>query len=1230
MRRFALCSLLLTAVTLGQQPQNVFIVILDGLRNDEGFQSESLYLRHIWNDLRPQGAINRNFWDRGWTATTGGHMTVLSGVYQILRNNGSNEQDIRSLDPLLFEYYRAETGADSSSCGVVFGKLGNVGEIADFSVEPAYGEQYQGFQRGDASTHDDTISVRLLHRTMDSLHPRLVLLNMGDIDSKGHTGIYADYLAAVKQADSLVYEIWKHVQGLPPYTDTFYRNRTVLMVTSDHGRNDDAHGSFPGHGEWDHGSRQIGFLAIGPGIGAGRTITARREQIDIAPTVGRLLGFATPFCEGGVMSEMLSGLDSRPALLPRRPVPFATNLSNNAGFSRDPDICRDRYGFLYLVWSDSTPGRWAVLFRRSSDNGATWSATQALFDYPEAESVMWYARVAADDSLAVAATGIGRHLNPIDSTAPSRMDTTFLWYPWTAVSTNSGMNWTYSSLLDSSMGSYYTPVAVRNGRVGVAWWAVGQFDYQSPGNGMHFNNRIAGGSWRPAPVRPAGRQAIHLSLVDDGTAYHLAAAAWGGSDFDCGYWRSTDGGTTWNASWPARDSLSAPVYDYDPEMVVDDSGRVHLFWARRQNTGGIWQVMYGRRNPATGVWDTARFTGSPAGAWQPHAAMRGDTIMVVWTDYRDGNPEVYARFSPNRGAMWTLPERVSYAGALSHHPRVSATGRGFYVVWQDLASGNWEIYGRELSTYAGRDAALTAIRRPVGTFDSLGGVAPQAVVQNLGTMAASFKTGFSIRNWLGTEVYRDSQFVVDLGPGASQTVDFTLWPGPLPVGAYTTRCSTALDGDNNPFNDAAGSAFNVVAPRTGWQERASMPYAPSLRFIKDGAWLTTDDRIIYACKGCKTGDFYSYDPSGDTAGLWTQLTLVPLGTENRLPYKGSVGAADGAGRIFATKGNNTQGFWKYDAAARTWNQLAPVPLGLSGKRVKGGTDLAYVVEGDTGFVYLLKGYKQDFFRFNVAAGVWDTNLPLAPAGGSARWDKGSWLVYDGDHTLYAHKAKYHELWTFDLLSHAWAAIPRTGMPLRGMMGRDKKSRDGGCATWDRGSVFALKGGNTQEFWQYVAAEDRWVERETIPAFGSSGRKRRVKYGADITIWRDGVCYAFKGNKTLEMWRYVESAGQGPQTFGRSGVTSGLMADGERRAALCPTVAAGGRLRLVIGGSKAGSTTRPFISIFDVSGREVLARQLSIRPDALSIEIDVGSLPAGVYLVRLDAGGQTTTSRVIIR
>ncbi|MBM3314898.1 hypothetical protein FJY71_03530, partial [candidate division WOR-3 bacterium] len=654
----ALAAALLLGFTSApaQQPENVFIVVIDGLRNDEGFQSGSLQLPHIWNDLRPQGTVNLNFWDRGWTATTGGHTTILSGVYQILRNNGSNEQDIRSFDPLLFEYYRKHFyPTDTTECGITFGKLGNVGAIADFALEPAYGETYQGFQRGDGTTHDDTASSRLLHQAMDSLHPRLVMLNLADVDTKGHAGVYADYLASIVRADSVVYEIWKHIQGIPPYTNTSYRDKTVLVVTSDHGRNDDAHGSFLGHGEWDHGSRQVGFLAIGAGIAQNRTVTARREQIDIAPTVGYLLGFPTPFSEGAVMHELFAaGLDARPGRVEVEPVPFAANLSNNAGFSRDPDICRDRGGNLYLVWSDSTPGRWGVLLRKSTDSGQSWGPTSTLFNYPKTESVMWYCRVAADDSLAVAAIGIGRHLNYVDSVQPSRLDTTFIWYPWLATSSNGGASWTYASLRDSSMGSWYPGLAVKNGRVGVAWWAVGQFAWQAlPRNGIFFNHRDANGTWQASPTEPSGRQAIHVSLQDDGGAYHLAASAFDGQDFDIGYWRSTNAGSSWTTLWLCQDPDGTPAYDYDPELVVDYLGWVHLFWARKPNTGGAWQVMYGRRDPGTGVFDTFRLTSSPAGAWQPHAAVKADTVMLVWIDYRDGNPEVYSTFSPDRGVSWS-------------------------------------------------------------------------------------------------------------------------------------------------------------------------------------------------------------------------------------------------------------------------------------------------------------------------------------------------------------------------------------------------------------------------------------------------------------------------------------------------------------------------------------------------------------------------------------------------
>jgi len=48
-----------------------------------------------------------------------------------------------------------------------------------------------------------------------------------------------------------------------------------------------------------------------------------------------------------------------------------------------------------------------------------------------------------------------------------------------------------------------------------------------------------------------------------------------------------------------------------------------------------------------------------------------------------------------------------------------------------------------------------------------------------------------------------------------------------------------------------------------------------------------------------------------------------------------------------TKGNNTQGFWKYYADGDSWEQIADVPLGNSNKKVKGGTDMVYVVKNET-------------------------------------------------------------------------------------------------------------------------------------------------------------------------------------------------------------------------------------------------------------------------------------------
>jgi Neuraminidase (sialidase) len=52
-------------------------------------------------------------------------------------------------------------------------------------------------------------------------------------------------------------------------------------------------------------------------------------------------------------------------------------LTNNAGYSTDPSIAVSGSN-VHVVWSDLTPGNWEIFYMRSTDNGATWRKTKRL------------------------------------------------------------------------------------------------------------------------------------------------------------------------------------------------------------------------------------------------------------------------------------------------------------------------------------------------------------------------------------------------------------------------------------------------------------------------------------------------------------------------------------------------------------------------------------------------------------------------------------------------------------------------------------------------------------------------------------------------------------------------------------------------------------------------------------------------------------------------------------
>jgi hypothetical protein len=560
------------------------------------------------------------------------------------------------------------------------------------------------------------------------------------------------------------------------------------------------------------------------------------------------------------------------------------------------------------------------------------------------------------------------------------------------------------------------------------------------------------------------------------------------------------------------------------------------------------------------------------------------------------------------------------AGTRAHYvfPTWTVGTRGSYAVscstelTADMKTANDKV--TRTVTVNVPNVGVSVLIAPTGTIVPGTVVTPACSVFNYGSTTPA---SYVVRMRIGT-VYSQTATVASHSPGNRRYVTFPTWTAV--VGTFAVSCSTELTGDVGPDNDKKSGQVTVPGGGGGGGWTAKNPMPAGAKAIKDGGWLAYDasKARIYATRGQKQPDFWAYAPVGDSWGL--RAPWQP-GTEGKLPQKGSVGCADGNGIIYATKGNNTTGFHKYDANANTWTQKKDVPLGLSNKKVKGGTDLAWAYKGGVGYAYLLKGYKNEFYRYNAASDSWTTLTP-APIGASQKWDKGSWLAYDDvNNKIYAFKAKYMELYRYSPESDSWSAA-LAPMPIVGSAG-SKKAKDGSCGVWDDtdiAHIWALKGGNTREFWQYTVATNAWAEKETIP---TGTLKKKVKAGADI-VAVGTVLYATKGNKDNALWMYTPGAFvfDAPR---QDGVLAGktVIAQG---MSISPNPLAGGFAVLRYGLPKAGAAE---LSVYNVAGQTVMARTL-VAGRSGSVDLDLRHLSNGVYLVKFASEGFVNSQKLVVQ
>jgi hypothetical protein len=147
---------------------------------------------------------------------------------------------------------------------------------------------------------------------------------------------------------------------------------------------------------------------------------------------------------------------------------------------------------------------------------------------------------------------------------------------------------------------------------------------------------------------------------------------------------------------------------------------------------------------------------------------------------------------------------------------------------------------------------------------------------------------------------------------------------------------------------------------------------------------------------------------------------------------------------------------------------------------------------------------------------------LANAPGEKGFKKGSGLATSQDSLIYCLKggAKTNEFYVYNIWDSSWRKL--ASLPLEGSTGRNKRIRDGGALIFAYGKCYALKGGNTLEFWEFTpptAPTDtgQWTELEPLPLLPSG---KKVKGGGALTATQNYI-YALKGAKTSEFWVWYD-------------------------------------------------------------------------------------------------------------
>ncbi|MDP4184802.1 MAG: alkaline phosphatase family protein [Bacteroidota bacterium] len=312
--------------------QCVFLVMTDGWRCDEMFngateallsntsdvvkqqfgqgtseERRNALMPFIWNELVPHGQIygNRTYGNNvnltnPYHFSNPGYSEIITGfadpqinhndkiynpnvnVFEILNQSPKLKNKVAAfgswdLFPYIFNVKRNNLPVNAGYINAEGKKLSKNEKLLN-NLQNDIPAQFNGV-RYDALT--DAFAMEYIKREK----PRVVFISLGETDDIAHTGNYAAYLQAGHRFDQYVKDLWNYINK-----DPFYKNRTTLIVTTDHGRGH-ADNAWTSHGNQFPGSDQTWIAVIGPDTSAKGEIkqSGQHYSNQIAKTIATFL-----------------------------------------------------------------------------------------------------------------------------------------------------------------------------------------------------------------------------------------------------------------------------------------------------------------------------------------------------------------------------------------------------------------------------------------------------------------------------------------------------------------------------------------------------------------------------------------------------------------------------------------------------------------------------------------------------------------------------------------------------------------------------------------------------------------------------------------------------------------------------------------------------------------------------------------------------------------------------